>query len=170
MGFRGELMKIEVKGTDEYALKLSKLKAKSTAVAKKAVYFGAGLVIDKIRENLNALPTVKEGYNLKAYRKGEKSKLSDLQKRGLVNGLGLTPMKYEDGYIHTKVGFDGYNVIKTRKYPKGQPNPLIARVLENGSSFMDGTEFIKKAVNQTRRAAEAKMDAVVEEEIQKIMK
>ena len=60
------------------------------------------------------------------------------------------------------MGFDGYNEVKTRKYPNGQPNALMARSIESGSSARDKYPFIRPAVQATRKqaiaAAEAKLD------------
>ena len=68
-----------------------------------------------------------------------------------------------------KVGFDGYNAVSTMKYPKGQPNQLIARVTENGSSFMDKQPFIRPAINATKDKALEEMQRVIDEEVKKIM-
>lgn len=70
---------------------------------------------------------------------------------------------------NVKLGFDGYNEVKTRKYPKGQPNQLIARVTESGSPYMDKTPFMRMAVNATRKPALAEMQKVIDEESKKIM-
>lgn len=163
-------MKIQVQGLEEYALMLSKLGNRSDAVAGMATYAGAKVVADAVKDKLQSLPTVNEAYNRIAYQKKGKSKLSEAQKKGLIDGFGISKIADENGYRHVKLGFDGYNGIKTKKYPKGQPNPLIARVVENGSSYMDATPFIKPAVNQSKAKAQEAMARVIENEIQKIMK
>ena len=62
-------------------------------------------------------------------------------------------MQNDSGYRHVKIGFDGYNDVKTRKYPKGQPNAMIARVTESGSSYREKTPFIRTAVQSSEKAA-----------------
>lgn len=164
------MARMTFKGTEEYALKLSKLGAEMEAVAGKAIHNAAGLVADAIQANISSLPEVDEKYNMIAYRKGMKSKLSAKQKEGLKESFGITKMeKDQSGYYNVKLGFDGYNQIKTKKYPKGQPNQLIARVTESGSSYMDKIPFIRTAVSATRRRAVEEIQRIIDEETKKKM-
>lgn len=163
-------MKIEYKGADQYLIMLSQMQGKTKSVAGKAIYAAANIVADAIKANLKALPAVSERHNIIAYKTGGKSKLSEKQKQGLLDGFGIAKMEYKDGYYNVKAGFDGYNDISTDSYPKGQPNPLIARCVENGSSYMDATPFVKPAVNKSRKAAIAEMQRVIDEEYEKMMK
>ena len=164
------MARMSVRGTEEYALKLSKLGKNSEAVAGKAIYAGAGIVADAVKANLKALPTVRDVENIKAYRAGRKSQLSIKQKEGLMQSFGITKISNDKGYYNVKLGFDGYNGIKTKKYPKGQPNQLIARVVESGSTYMDKTPFVRTALNASRAEALQKMQEVIDQEMNKIMK
>ena len=164
------MARMSVRGTEEYALKLSKLGKNSEAVAGKAIYGAAGIVADAVKVNLKALPAVNDVENIKAYRAGRKSQLSIKQKEGLVQAFGITKISNDKGYYNVKLGFDGYNGIKTKKYPKGQPNQLIARVVESGSTYMDKTPFVRPALNASRAEALQKMQEVIDQEMNKIMK
>lgn len=163
------MAKMTMKGTEEYALKLSKLGASTEAVAGKAIYAAADIVADQIKSNLDALDTVTEAENAAAYRSGGKSGLSKRQKSGLKEAFGIAGMQKDNGVYNVKLGFDGYNHVKTRKYPKGQPNQLIARVTESGSDYMDKKPFIRPALNATRKTAQEKMQSVIDEETKKLM-
>lgn len=163
-------MKIEYKGADQYLIMLSQMQGKTRSVAGKAIYAAANIVADAIKANLRALPAVSERHNILAYKTGGKSKLSEKQKQGLLDGFGIAKMEYQNGYYNVKTGFDGYNDISTDSYPKGQPNPMIARCIENGSSYMDATPFVKPAVNKSKKAAIAEMQRVIDEEYKKMMK
>ena len=165
------MAKMTIQGIDEYALKLSKLGNKSREIAGKAIYAGAEVVADAIKQNIEGLEAVNDKYNIIAYKKGEKSKLSESQKEGLKKSFGITKMqKDNDGFYNVKLGFDGYNDVKTKKYPNGQPNQLIARTAESGSTFMDKTPFVRPAVNQTRKQAQDAIQKVIDEETGKIMR
>ena len=96
--------------------------------------------------------------------------LSVTQKQGLIASLGLSTMRDAGGYINTKLGFDGYNAVKTRKYPGGQPNALIARAAESGSVALIKTPFIRPGVRAAKKAAEKAMEKTLDKEIGKIMK
>lgn len=163
------MARMTFKGSEEYALKLSKMGKNTKTVAEKAVYAAAGIVADKIKGNLSALPTVTEAQNVQAYCSGGKSGLSSRQKSGLIESFGIAKMVDDGGFYNVKLGFDGYNNVKTRKYPKGQPNQLIARVAESGSSYMDKTPFVRPALNQSRKAAQEEMKRIIDEEIKKLM-
>lgn len=164
------MAKFAVKGTDEYALKLQQLGKSMNSVAGKAIYSAADIVADKLKDNLEAIPAVDNKYNIFAHKKKRKSRISEAQKRGLIESFGVAKMdKDSNGYLNVKLGFDGYNSVRTRTYPKGQPNQLIARVLENGSSFMDAQPFVRPAVNETRKRAQVAMQDVIDEECKKIM-
>ena len=79
-------------------------------------------------------------------------------------------MKHENDGYNVLIGFDGYNGIRTKKYPGGQPNQLIARSVERGTSFRRAYPFIKKTVRSSKAAAQKKMLETYEEEVNKITK
>lgn len=164
------MAKIQFKAGDEYALKLSRLEIGSGVIANRAIYAAAGIVADAIREELDRLPTVTEFHNVQAHRVRGKSGLTIRQKKGLKKALGITPLGMDKkGFHNRKIGFDGYNYVVTRTYPKGQPNQMIARSVESGSSCMEKMPFVRPAVNKTKRKAVEKMRQVIDEELGKIM-
>lgn len=164
------MAKMQVQGTKEYALKLSMFGKDIDKIAGKAIFGAADIVANEIKDNIRNLEAKHDKYNLVAFRKGEKGMLTIAQKKGLLESFGITKMaKSKKGFFDVKIGFDGYNSVKTKKYPKGQPNQLIARTLESGSSFMDPVPFVRPAVNATRRSAKEKMQQVIDEEAKKIM-
>lgn len=164
------MAKFSVKGIDEYALKLSKMGESAKSIAGKAIYRAADTVANQIKDEIASLEAVHDKYNLQSVRKKERARLSIAQKKGLMESFGITKMDRDTkGFYNVKLGFDGYNSVKTKKYPKGQPNQLIARVVENGSSHMDAQPFMRPAVNATRKAAKEEMQKVIDEEYTKIM-
>ena len=146
----------------EYIAYLQRIGNVTDEAIGKGVYAMGSVVADAVRANLQALPTVSNAANVATYKKGL-SRLSDVEKQGLLDGFGVSPMQDDNGYKNVKLGFDGYNNVKTKKYPNGQPNALIARVTESGSQFRKKTPFIRTAVNASRtRALQAGKDAVDE--------
>lgn len=165
------MAKISVKGLDEYDERLSILFKDSQDVTRKAVYSGAEIVADAIKDGLKSLP-LQEGENgLPPYvGGGEKlTGVSRKQKQDLIDAFGLAPMEDADGYIQTKAGVDGYGSVRTKKYPKGLPNALLMRSIESGSSFRKKNPVFRKAVNQSRKKAVEKMGETIDEEIKKVM-
>lgn len=157
---------ISFKNGDEYLLKLSKLEAAlKDEVCGAAIYGAAGIVADEIRSQLEAVPT-DEGYGTASEpTRGPKA----AQKEALLDALGISSMKEKSGYYDVKIGFDGYNGITTKRWPRGQPNQMVARSIERGTTWMKATAFVKKAVAATRKRALEFMKHSVDESIRKIM-
>lgn len=134
-----------VEGVEEYARKLDRLGAQAPQVAKKAVYAGANVLADKVRENLEKNL---EGSN---YSKGD-----------LLDSLGVAPIgPDQSGNINTKIGFDGYD-------RKGVPNALKARAMESGTSTEPKKPFVRPAVNAVKNQVQQTMGNVIDEEIARI--
>lgn len=158
---------IKFKDGQEYLDKLSTLAdGLRDEVIGRAVYKGAGLVADAVKSNTESLPVD----NRWGTDGDKKSGINTKQKTGLIKSLGITPMRNDDGFLNVKIGFDGYNDLKTKSFPNGQPNQLIARSVERGTSFMKATPFVKRAVSATKKQALDVMGNTVDKEIENIMK
>ena len=161
------MARMTFKAGDEYALKLSRLATNSENIAKKAIYGAAKIVADKIKSNLEALPEDR----FRFLRYGDKfAGVPKRQKKDLVDSFGITPITTDNkGNWNTKIGFDGYGSIPTKKYPNGLPNQLLARAIESGSSVRQKKPFVRPAVNATKKQAIAEMERIIDEEIKKTM-
>lgn len=162
------MARVSFKGSQEYALRLRELEhtAAQGEVLEEAVKAGAKPVADEIRRRLDALPSD----DFRKLEPGEKfTGLPVVNHLDLLDSFGLTPVDRDrNGFVHTKAGFDGYGSKPTKAYPKGIPNQLLARAVESGSSVREKTPFVRPAVNATRKEAEAEMDRVVRQELEKI--
>lgn len=161
------MAKITFPGLNDYELMISKLSKGVDDIAGKAIYAGAGIVADAIKENIKALPIVR-GYG--TTENPLPGGVTAPQKAGLIDGLGISPMQSDAGYLNVKIGFDGYNATKTDKYPQGQPNQLVARGVESGTSWKQKKPFIRPAINASKSRAEAEMARILDQEIEKITK
>lgn len=155
------------KGIDEYIRSLGNLSRESGHICGKAVYEGAKVVADAVKAEINRLPiNDAESYKTHNAKRG----VTSAQKAGLVNGMGIAKMKNDGGYFNVAVGFHGYNSTVTEKYPQGQPNAMIARSVNSGSSYRQKNPFFDRAIRKSKKAAEAAMVQKVDEEINRIMK
>ena len=137
------MARMTFKAGDEFALKLSRLSADSDQIAKQAIYAGAKVVADEIKNSLEGV-------------------LSLEFTGDLVDSFGITPiMQDRDGNWNAKLGFDGYD-------RNGVPNQLKARALESGTSKQPKRPFVRPAVNRTRKKAQAEMARTIDEEINKL--
>lgn len=158
------------KELDEYIAQLQRIGDDTSELCGQVVYEMAAVVADEVKKNINALPAEPDTEALAAYREKTDPPITYSQKKGLQEGFGISPMQDDDGYLNVKLGFDGYNSTKTRKYPKGQPNAMIARAIESGSSIRKKRPFIRPAVNKAKKRAEEKGQAVINERIEAITK
>lgn len=88
-----------------------------------------------------------------------------------MQSFGISSMQDDGtGYLHVKIGFDGYNDIVTQRWPRGQPNQMVARAVESGTTWMQKNDFVRRAVTASRQRALAFIKQSVDKSIEKIMK
>lgn len=157
----------KTQGLDKYVAQLERLGKKTDTVISEAVYEMAKVVADEVKANLIALPSVPDTEGLKAFASEPQQKIpiTKAQKWGLVHSFGIASLRNEGGFIHVKIGFDGYNEVQTKTFPNGQPNALIARSIESGSSTREKTPFLRTALAAARKqaieAARVKFDEAI---------
>lgn len=162
------MAKITITGVDGLQNKLQKLATSEASQAMVAgVYEGAGAVADALKSTIASL-SAKDG-SWDFYKKTIVG-LSETQKKGLIDGVGIAKIENDGGSVNTKVGFNGYNDHVTEHYPQGQPNALVARSLESGSSIGTKQPFVRPTANKVKKAVSKKMADTVEKEIKKAMK
>lgn len=162
------MAKIEMRGMDAYLSELRKLGENTEPVCKAAVYAGAKVVADEMKRATQALDRVTDAEAQAAYRERRPTKISVSQKIGLVKSLGIAPIADKYGIVSTKVGFDGYNDVKTERWPNGQPNALIARACESGSSAMIKQPFVRPMLKRIEKTALEAMEQAANKELEKL--
>lgn len=161
------MAKIEMKGLDECTRALSRLSAGlKVEVCGAAIFDAADIVADEIRASIEDLP-VDGGY---ASPNDPLRGPNRLQKEALLSSFGITRMQEDDGIYNVKLGFEGYNAIRTKRWPQGQPNAMIARSIERGTSYIEKTPFVKRAMGKAKGQALEAMQKSVERSIKRIMK
>ena len=151
-------MQVSFHGLDEYIDFLDTLTGHTENAMRSALYAGAKVVANEVRNQIQAIPAVSEEENKKAYNNdGRRYKMSGKQKAGLLAGLGVARHELVAASVNTVVGFDGYNNLITEQYEGGQPNQLVARIFEHGTSYSEKQPFMRKAKNASKAKAEAVM-------------
>ena len=159
------MAKVTTTGLNETLKMLESIERNTDEILEDVLREGAMIATDEMRSQISKLRTSDEyeGGNGKRY-----AKKSDVQ--GLLDSLGFAPVRFNDTVVDSNIGFDGYNDNRTKKYPKGHANRMVANAINRGTSFMIAQPFI----NRTKKAAEAKCNEVMQkkldEEIQKITK
>lgn len=146
----------KVVGIDSFVSTLENLGADVEGISKQCVYKGAELIADGIRDAIGGIP---------GRDNGGRAGVTDIEREGLLEGLGVSTMQSSGGVIDNKIGFDGYNGYKTSKYPNGHPNSMVARSIESGTSFLRKTPFIAPTVRRLRASVQEAMQAELDEQI-----
>lgn len=164
------MAKITFTGGDDFGEKLAQLShADARGMIKRAVKRGAAPVADAIKEAIRALVVTEEGYERHGSERHMLTSITKRQKEGLLESMGIASIREDkNGFINVKVGFDGYNTVKTKKFPQGQPNALIARAINSGTSFRKKTRFIDKAVKKTEAQSIKAMNESINADIREI--
>lgn len=152
-------MASKVIGADNWNSMVDELTFASDMVSFMAVYKAAGLVTDGIRDAITKLPSRNGGYG--QYWIG----VTDVERDGLLDGLGIAKHRRGGDTVYTHIGFDGYNAHETNAYPKGHPNSMIARSVESGTSWLHKTPFIAPTVRRLRNDAYKTMQSVLDDYI-----
>ena len=160
------MAKFKFEGVNQLISQYEKLANNSMDVIGKAIYKGADVVMDKVKGAVDGLTTDNHFGTADNPTTGP----STIQKLGLQYSLGIAPMRQDGDFWNVKIGFDGYNNVKTKTWPQGQPNSMIARSVESGTSWMQKQPFMRKAEQSSRSACERAMSEVVDKEIANLVK
>lgn len=154
-------MKLTVgSGIDHYIKALDRLTVMAEPEIKQAVYVGGGIVADAVRASIKDLPARKGSFKAPPV-----SGVTNSQRQGLLDGLGISRMKNDGGFINVHIGFDGYNSTVSDNWPQGVPNALVARSVESGTSWLKKHPFVAPAVRAVKTEAEMAMAAKFDEVI-----
>ena len=161
------IMRWTIKPTQEmeaYIYKLQEMEKDTEEMIRRAVYPAAGLICDECVAEINSIPVI-EKYGRHEMLDG----LTLDQKAGILDGFGITTFQNNAGFVHVKLGCDGYNNTVTKRWPRGQPNAMILRSIESGTSFLRARRPIDRATLRTRGKAVILMRQTFDEEVRKVM-
>lgn len=163
-------MKLKFDGIDNFIDKLELFGNKSTAVAKSALYEGAGVAADELKKNLEAIPTASK--NLPYIHSGSGIRIYGMtkqQKADVINAMGITKMRADSDGVSVRVGFNGYTV--NGKGEGSVPVALLVRSFESGTSFVRKAPIVRKAFATARpkvkQAIETQINRIISEEFNK---
>lgn len=159
------MARFQFEGVDELIAQYQKLQKNTEPMIGKAIYNGAGVVMNAVESAVSNISTDNRFGTSETPVTGP----TTIQKLGLQHSLGIAKMRNDDGFYNVKIGFDGYNNVKTKRWPQGQPNAMVARSIESGTSWMQKQPFMRKAEQSSRSRCEKVMSETVDKEIQRII-
>lgn len=125
---------------------------------KRAIGKGGEVMGDAIGSVVRGLPV-----DDSSHHHSRRTSITSRQKDGLVESYGIARVREKRWGWNVKIGFDGYNDIVTKRWPKGQPNAMVARSLNSGTSFLQKNPFMDTTV----AANEAATVEAIEQEFDK---
>lgn len=148
-------------GVEEFSNKILALGTDAESVAKAALYDGAGVVADALRQAVDTLPTEKM-HPVPGMPNGDQygvlNVITEEDKQDLKGGVGIAKFENKRGGVTTAVSFNGYARRTEKKYPKGVPLAMIARSIESGSSTRAKHPFVRPLAKRVQAAA---LDAMI---------
>ena len=159
------MAKFQFEGIDKYISQLEKLEKNTEEIIGAAIYEGAAVVMKEVVGAIEGLSTDNRFGTAENPTSGPNS----YQKEGLRQSVGIAPMRNDGGFRNVKIGFDGYNGLHTKTWPSGQPNAMVARAVESGTSFMRKQPFMRKAEQTAKSKCERAMEQAIDKAIAKTM-
>lgn len=114
---------------------------------KRSISKGGKVMADAVGKVVRSLPT-----DDTSHHHGRRRSITTKQKAGLVESFGIAKVRENRYGWNVKIGFDGYNEIVTKRWPKGQPNAMVARSLNSGTSFLIKNPFMDVTVASNKDA------------------
>ena len=155
------MAKFQFEGIDNYIAQLEKIYGDTEEIIGAAIYQGAGIVMKSVVSAIESLQTDDRYGTEEAKTLGP----NQYQKEGLRRSIGIAHLRNDGGFYNVKIGFDGYNGLKTKRWPQGQPNAMVARSVESGTSWMQKQPFMRKAENSSRVKCEQGMAKEIDKQL-----
>lgn len=180
------MAKIDFSMGDKYGRALGYWEARmlDDNALKRIVKRGAGFIADALRQAMKELPTSLEktiwrvrkipGTYTQRMRieKGlvtVKASVTEREKELMQEHFGITPIKRDkDGFLHAKLGWDGYTTHAKRGFPKGFPVQFMVAGIESGTSYRARIPFIRRTLIKYEQAAVEEMQKALDEELEDI--
>ena len=162
MDSKGDLMaKFQFEGIDNYIAQLEKIYGDTDEIIGKAIYQGAAVVMKSVASAIEGIQTDTR------YGTPENKTIgpNPYQKEGLRQSVGIAKLRKDGSFWNVKIGFDGYNGLKTKTWPNGQPNAMVARSVESGTSWMQKQPFMRKAESSSRVRCEEAMAKEIDKQL-----
>jgi len=147
------MAKMAITGLEDFSSLLQSLGTMATPIAKMAMYDGAAILIEYLKQEIRAIPE-EEGYMLPGRKR---QVVTARDKEALITHVGIARMREQGGKVRVTIGFDGYTEYITKQYPQGVPVSLLARSIVKGTSVRGKDDFVRRAVQRAQTAVQQAM-------------
>ena len=156
---------LKVDGMAELSEQLSLMEERAPAVAAKALYDGAAVMVSEVKQSAQSIKTAPFKYA----SDGEMRLPSPEEKEILLSvGAGVAKFDKNGTEVDTSIGYRnaGYADLKGKK----KPIPQIVNAINSGTSFMNKQPFVRKAAKSGGPKAIAAMSKAIETEFEAMTK
>ena len=144
--------KIVSSGFDSVIKEFENIADQSDRICTAAVYKGAGVMADRLKESINALDTQER-------RAHVNKKLLPYELEALQKGLSIGKFEHDKArdFVGTDITFKGYTEHPTEDFPLGMPIKYLARSINAGTSFRSANRFFGNTVRRNAQKVEKEM-------------
>ena len=155
---------MKVDGLTELSEMLTNMAEKAPAAASKAVYEGAGVVADEVRNQIGKISTAPFHYAVFVTREPSPEEKAIVEQAG----AGIAKFRKNGSEVETSVGFAkaGYATLKGKTVPIAK----IANAINSGTSFMKKQPFMRRAANNGGKKAIDAMKKSIEKSFEEMKK
>ena len=155
---------MKVDGMVEISELLDKMEKQAPKVASRALYEGAGIMAEEIKQQAQEIKTAPFKYA----KDGQRLPSPEEKEIVIAAGMGIAKFDKNGTEIDTSVGYRnaGYADLNGKK----KPIPVIVNAINSGTSFMNKQPFIRKAANSGGKKAIAAMKETLEAEFEAMSK
>ena len=155
---------MKVDGLTELSEMLTNMAEKAPAAASKAVYEGAGIVADEVRNQIGKISTAPFHYAVFVTREPSPEEKAIVEQAG----AGIAKFSKNGSEVETSVGFAkaGYATLKGKTVPIAK----IANAINSGTSFMKKQPFMRRAANSGGKKAIDAMKKSIEKSFEEMKK
>ena len=157
-------MTIKTDGLDELARMLAELENRANEAASAGLFDGAGIVADALNNGINSIQTAPFKYA----PEGQTRLPSPQEKAALQRKVGIAKFRKSGSEVDTLIGIS-YDSGYTQIAGNAKSVAVIARSINSGTSFMKKQPVFRRAVSQSKSAAQAAIVAKVEQMFDEII-
>lgn len=162
------MAKITVTGMDIYLANMQKMTQEVRNINKGALYEGAKMAADKVREALEMLPIRPDRYTGRQHSERFYG-VTESEYIQILDNFGISRHRDSGGSWNTSIGFKGTVHTPSAKFHDEVPTGLLVQAVEYGTEFRKPLHILSKAAKANESEIREAMQKYIEDETNKIM-
>ena len=160
------MAKVKVTGLTEFIKQLENVNQNTPKVMEETVKAGMQPVTDSLRSVIQGLKVDNRRYVRPG--SGKKRYMMEIEKKGLLESMGYSPVRTNGTVYDSNAGVQGYNKLRTTEYKSGSPNKMLLDAIDSGTSFRYRQPIFSKVKKLSQDEAVKLMQEALEEKIMRL--